>query len=188
MKAIVVLADGFEDIEAVTPIDIMRRASLDVDVVSLKKTDLVTGSRGVRVVTDCFLEDLDMTLIDALILPGGMPGSKNLSENEFLIDLIQKKFSENKLVAAICAAPALVLGKAGVLKDRKFTCYPGFEKEIDGDGYRKRSVVVDGNLVTGQGPGAAIDFGLTLVSELIDRDKAYQIAKSFHLSEEKLWV
>lgn len=161
MNVLIPLAPGFEQIEALTIVDVLRRAEINVTTVAL--TDLqVTTSHGVIVFADKTLMDIESSDYDSIVLPGGMPGSKNLMESDEIINIVKEFNSAGKLVGAICAAP-IVLGAAGVLEGKNYTCYPGFEKQITSANYNNLPFIVDGNIVTGIGPGAALSFSLKLV-------------------------
>jgi 4-methyl-5(b-hydroxyethyl)-thiazole monophosphate biosynthesis len=144
-KVAVLLAAGFEEVEVVTPVDFLRRAGIEV-VISSINTVIVTGANGIAIKADCVLDALPSDL-DGVILPGGMPGALNLAQSAVVTQLINTINNENKLVAAICAAPALVLGGTGLLKGRKFTCYPGFEDKVTGADFSTERVVQDGNII-----------------------------------------
>ena len=159
------LADGFEEVEAIAPIDMLRRA--DVKVVTVGVTGkTATGAHNIPLTADKKFNDIDFTNFDMLVLPGGMPGAKHLNEHEDLKNLISDFNSKGKLIAAICAAP-MVLGGLGVLDGKRATCYPGFEPELIGAKTTGESVVVDENIITGKGPGLIFDFGLRLVEQLL---------------------
>ena len=170
------LANGFEEIEALTPVDLCRRAGMEVTCVSINDTVEVTGARGISVNADITLKDADFDSADMLILPGGMPGTINLSNCEALATEL-KKFAAEKKVAAICAAPS-VLGGLGILNGKTATCYPGFEEKLLGANATTNKVEVDGNVITSRGVGTAIDFALAIITMLVDADKAAQISKS----------
>jgi len=175
--ALVILADGLEEIEAVTPVDILRRAGVEVTTAALDSLT-VCGSHRITLTADTALAELRCTF-DAVILPGGMPGSQVLGESYPVRDLVTQHWTQGKLVAAICAAPAMALAKFGVLDGKKATCYPGFEKRFPArTEYCPAKVVVDGNLVTASGPGAAFEFGLELVRQLVDNDTAASLAEA----------
>lgn len=165
--AIIILADGFEEIEAVTPIDTLRRAGVDVVIAGVGKIE-VKGSRGIKILADIKLEDYQ-GLPDALILPGGIPGAENLRNSQSVAQFIQKMHKNDKIIAAICAAPGLVLARQGVLQGKKATGYPGYEKEFSPDTtFLSQAVARDGKLLTSQGPGTALKFSLELVKMLVD--------------------
>ncbi|HNV86361.1 MAG TPA: DJ-1/PfpI family protein [Candidatus Omnitrophota bacterium] len=170
-KALIILAEGFEEIEALTPIDVLRRAEVEVVIAGLTgKT--VRGSHGVRLAADLVLNEYKGEP-DALILPGGMPGSANLGQSKEVAGWIKKMADEGKMVAAICAAPALVLAPTGILDGRKATCYPGCERHFPSAvKFTQDRVCVDGNLITSQGPGSAFEFALILAEHLAGREKA----------------
>ncbi|MDD6124829.1 MAG: DJ-1/PfpI family protein [Paraprevotella sp.] len=161
----VFLANGFEEVEAITPVDIMRRAGLDVRTVSIYDSPMVTGAHKVPIQADMVFCQVDFSQVDLIVLPGGLPGSTNLDACEPLCQAIKKHTEGGKPVAAICAAP-LVLGHLGLLVGRKATCYPGVEPELTGATCTGAMVEVDGNIITGKGPAAAFEFGYTLVEQL----------------------
>lgn len=160
----VFLANGFEEVEAITPVDIMRRAGLDVRTVSIYDSPMVTGAHQVPIQADMVFCQVDFSQVDLIVLPGGLPGSTNLDACEPLCQAIKKHTEGGKPVAAICAAP-LVLGHLGLLVGRKATCYPGVEPELTGATCTGAMVEVDGNIITGKGPTAAFEFGYTLVEQ-----------------------
>ena len=169
-KVYVFLADGFEEIEALAPIDIMRRGGLDVTTVSIMDTEAVQSAHGVIVLADLtFAEAGDFADADLLMLPGGMPGAANLDSHEGVRQALLRQAEAGKLVAAICAAP-FVLGKLGLLRGKRATCYPGFEQYLDGADYTADLLTEDGNIITGEGPGAAFDFGYALLGRLATAD------------------
>ena len=131
MKVFIFLADGFEEMEAIVPIDIFRRADIEVTVISISKKKLVRGAHNISVMADCLFTEADFSENDLLYLPGGMPGTKNLDAHEGLKKLLLKQASENKYIAAICAAPS-ILGKLGLMKGREAICFPGFESQLHG--------------------------------------------------------
>lgn len=173
-KVLIVLADGFEEIEAVTPMDVLRRAELEVTVAGLSgKT--VKGAHGVSIEADITLDDYD-EIPDLIVLPGGMPGSKNLAKSKKVAELVHKINREGKIVSGICAAPALVLAPTGLLNGKRATCYPGFENNFSNAvTFSQDRVVVDGNLVTSRGPGSALEFACELVRQLVGQDKAQEL-------------
>ncbi|MFH1782457.1 MAG: DJ-1 family glyoxalase III [Candidatus Omnitrophota bacterium] len=176
-NVLLILAEGFEDIEAVTAIDILRRAQIEVTVAGL--TDIkVKGARGTVVLADKKLNDAGDDF-DALILPGGMPGATNLSRSAKVTSLIKEMYEKEKLIAAICAAPAVVLAPLGILKGKNATCYPGMEDSFDKDvSYKEDDVVADKNIITSRGPGTAILFSLKIVEILVGKEVSEKIRKA----------
>ena len=162
VKVAVILANGFEEIEALTVVDVLRRANISCDMVGFEEQ--VTGSHNIQVTADRVF-DGDLSDYDLLVLPGGMPGSANLRDNQALISEIQAFNQEGKKISAICAAP-IALHQAGVLKDKHFTCYDGVQEQIADGIYQKETVVVDGNLTTSRGPSTALAFAYELVDQL----------------------
>lgn len=158
---IVLLAEGFEEIEALTPVDMLRRAKKDVVTVSIGERT-VTGSHGIKVVTDMTWDELDLSRVDFAIFPGGMPGSLNLDECNYTDKAIDAVLSKNGHLAAICAAP-LVLGRRGLLSGKRATCFPGFEKELRGATFTGENFVTDGNITTGRGMEHSLEFAKELV-------------------------
>ena len=161
-KVAVILADGFEEIEALTVVDVLRRANITCHMVGFEAQ--VTGSHAIQVQADRVF-DGDLSEYDMIVLPGGMPGSANLRDHELLIAELQKCEQIGKKLAAICAAP-IVLNRAGLLKDKMFTCYDGVQEQIADGHYRKETVVVDGHLITSRGPATALAFAYNLVEQL----------------------
>ena len=176
------LADGFEEIEALTPVDLFRRAGVAVKTVGVTGKS-VTGSHGIKVESDVTLAEAldevksDGAELEMIVLPGGMPGAKNLDESEGVDAFIKEALSRDAYLAAICAAP-MIYGKRGLLDGRDATCYPGFEKYLEGAKYYEASVIVDGNFITSDGMGSALDFALQLVSLLKGEDEAERLAES----------
>lgn len=171
-RALVILADGFEEIEAVTVVDVLRRANVDVYVASLSGSEVVTGNKGIRVVADGPLAGVDEKEYDVVVLPGGMPGTERLMASEAVLGILRARRRRAEsgagraLVGAICAAP-LVLDAAGVLPET-YTCYPGVEGRMRTRGARRSQVAVvqSGNTITSQGPGTAMAFALAIVGAL----------------------
>lgn len=168
------LADGFEEIEALATLDVLRRCGLKVTTVSNTNRPVVMGAHSTPVTADSLFDDVDTTDADALILPGGMPGAKNLLENAVLRDKLVAQHSAGKLVAAICAAP-MVLGQHGLLVGRRATCYPGFEAQLTGADVVAEYVVEDGNVITGKGPAAAVDFGFAIAARFVPAEVVAQV-------------
>ena len=173
----VFLAEGFEEIEALTPVDYLRRAGIEVTTVSVTAVNgrTVTGSHGIPVTADAALEELVIEdAPEALFLPGGMPGTKNLGASRKLCGLLTDRFEKGSLIAAICAAPS-VLGDLGILKGKKATCFPGFEDRLTGAEVGGRAVL-DGNVLTGCSAGAAEEFTLKFIEALRGKEAAEKIA------------
>jgi 4-methyl-5(b-hydroxyethyl)-thiazole monophosphate biosynthesis len=160
------LADGFEEIEALTPVDLLRRAGIAVETVSIMGRLNVTGTHGVEVIADILFEDTDYDGCEMIVLPGGSVGAENLSAHEGLTEKLFSFANRGKFIAAICASPAFILGRHGILKGRKATCYPGLEGEMEGAVPSEGSVVRDGKIITSRGPATAIDFALAIIDEL----------------------
>lgn len=170
-RVAIILADGFEEIEAVTVIDILRRAKLEVIVYGLDK-EVVAGAHGVKVVADRKLAEFEQDL-DAIVFPGGMPGAKNLATSTKVKQWIQRMHAQKKIIAAICASPALILAPMGILDGRCATCYPGTEGSFSKNTtYLEEDVVVDENIITSRGPATALKFSLALVEKILDKDTA----------------
>ena len=177
----VFLADGFEEIEALATVDILRRAGIDAETVSIDEEGFVSGAHGITVTVDRIWPELlaDLRLEhtekeDLMVFPGGMPGAKNLSEQPDLMAIAQRHFDEGGTIAAICAAPGVVVSKLNGVAGRKATCYDGFEGLMQQAGmvYEKAPAVTDGNLITGRGPGCAVDFALAIVESVCGKEKA----------------
>ena len=176
MKVYVFLAEGFEEIEAVTTIDTLRRAKIDIKAVSMSENLEVTGSRDIILKADVLFDTKQLEDAEMLILPGGMPGTTNLEKDSRLAELLKKQANENKYIAAICAAP-MVLGKLGLLSGKEATCYPGFESDLEGAKVSDDKVVVDGNFITSKGPGTALEFSLKLVEILKGKELSDELRK-----------
>ncbi len=169
------LAEGFEEVEAVTPADFLRRAGLDVKMVGIGGRR-IEGAHGIFFETDLTIEDINEDP-EAVIVPGGMPGAENVADNEKALSIIRKVNDNGGVVAAICAAPAVVLQKAGILNGKRVTCYPGFQDKFQNCYFKKEKVVIDGNIVTSRGPGTAAEFSIKLIEKLLDKQKAEEIRK-----------
>jgi len=178
-KAIVILADGFEELEAVTAIDILRRAGVKVVACGLEK-DKVKGSRETTILADKGFDQSDLTQgYDACILPGGMPGAERLANSDTVKTLLKKMCGDNKLIAAICASPALVLSPVGILDNKAATCSPGMEGLFPkSTRYKEDNVVIDGNIITSRGPGTALEFAISIVKVLCGKDIAQKVRKA----------
>lgn len=174
----VMLADGFEEIEALTPVDLLRRVGLEVKILGVTGPSAVS-SRGVRVFCDGILSEQDPALLEGVVLPGGSPGYRNLAQSTQLRTLCARLLEEEKLVAAICAAPTVLAGW-GLLTGRKATCYPGMEPAL-GQSAQDNDLVIDGNLITSRGPGTAMLFSLALVERLKGAQAAQKLARGLCL-------
>lgn len=178
------LANGFEDIEALAPVDIMRRAGLQVETVSITDDIVVTSAHGVGVVADKTLAEIDFDDAELMFLPGGMPGATNLDACQELREGLKEHFEAGRPIAAICAAP-LVLGHLGLLEGKKATCYPGFESELHGAQYTSALVEEDGQFITGKGPGAAFALGYAIVERFVSKAVADQLREGMIYNEIK---
>jgi 4-methyl-5(b-hydroxyethyl)-thiazole monophosphate biosynthesis len=179
-RAIVLLAEGFEEVEAVTPVDYLRRAGIEVTTAAAGRDRNVRGARGVPVTADAVLGDLagkgGAAYWDAVILPGGMPGASNLAASGEAGALIKEMAAAGKVVAAICASPAVVLAPLGLLAGRRFTCFPGMEKQVSGARWSGDRVVADGNLVTSRGAGTAGEFAVAVIGKLLSPAEGKKVA------------
>jgi 4-methyl-5(b-hydroxyethyl)-thiazole monophosphate biosynthesis len=173
-KILIHLADGFEEIEAIAPIDILRRGGCDVLTVSVMGRKEVTSSRGVTVVADTLFSANSYHDAEMLVLPGGMPGTKNLKEHSGLREMLLKAYDSGKWLAAICAAPT-ILGSLGLLKGKKATCFPGMENELTGAIVTQNFVEQDGKIITAKGAGVATDFGFALLKCIKDEKTAQEV-------------
>lgn len=175
-KALIVLAEGFEEIEAVTVIDVLRRAECEVIVAGLEARD-IRGAHNVLIRADTILDEVK-GLPAAVILPGGMPGSENLGSSEELAAFLREMNKAKKIIGAICAAPGCVLAKRGLLEGKKATCYPGFERTFGPKTiFSEERVVKDGTIITSRGPGSALEFAYVLAGELAGEEKAKSVKK-----------
>ena len=176
-KVALFVENGSEELELIAPLDILRRANIHVDLISANNEDYITSSHDVKIIVDKKIDDIDNILdYDAIVIPGGMPGSTLLRDNDKIIKFYQEMYNADKLVAAICAAP-IVLSKAGILEDKEVTSYPTFEKELNCKNYNnKKAVVVDKNVITAQGAAVATLFGYEIVNYLLQDDIAQNIS------------
>ncbi len=165
------LADGFEDIEALGPVDILRRGGVEVQTVSIGGTLAVTSAHGVEVKADILFSDADLSDADLLLIPGGMPGARNIDGHEGVRRALLAHNAAGRSIGAICAGP-MVLGHLGLLDGKCATCYPGFEKELAGAAYTAEPFTVDGNIVTGKGPGATLAYSYALLAMLMGEQVA----------------
>lgn len=171
------LAEGFEEVEALTVVDLARRAGIEVTMVSITGKKEVEGARKIRVLADALYEEADLDAADMLVLPGGMPGYKNLEAFQPLMERAEKAVEQGIYVAAVCGAPT-TLGKRGFYQGKKACCYPGMEGELTGAVVSYDKVCVDGKRITSRGAGTTMDFALTIIGELTSRENAEKIAQS----------
>ena len=178
-KVALFIENGSEELEFIAPLDIMRRANLEVDLISANNEDFITSSHNVKIIADKKINEVNNILdYDAIVIPGGMPGSTLLRDNKKIIEFYQKMYNSGKLVAAICAAP-IVLSAAGITNDKEVTSYPGFDKEINYKNYNSdKAVVIDKNVITAQGPAVAILFGYEIVNYLLQDNTAEDVKQA----------
>lgn len=170
MKVAIFLADGFEEIEAISVLDVLRRGEFTVDSISISENLEVKGAHGISIITDKVFSKVKFDNYDILVLPGGMPGTTNLLKHKGLCNLLKEFNLEGKTIGAICAAP-IVLGHLEILKDKEGTCYPGFEEQLIDCNIINENVVVSDNIITAKGAGVALNFALKILST--KRDDAY---------------
>lgn len=180
VMVVIYLAEGFELIEALTPVDYLRRAGIDAKTASVAAKN-VKSSCGVEVAADMAAAEVDHSAIEAIVLPGGMPGAANLASDAAVAEAIDKAVAGGRTVAAICAAPALVLGARGLLRERSATCYPSFCKELSCNQYLMQSVVYDAPFLTGRAAGAASEFSIRLIEILRGKEAAQKIMRDLCL-------
>jgi len=174
MRLFIVLSNGFEDIEAFTVVDVLRRAGISIDTAGVPGT-MISSKSGIRITTDKKFSEINVEEYDGIVIPGGEENVKNLINYMPLLSAIERLNSKGKLIAAICAAPT-ILAKLGMLRDKRATVYPGLEKVLSYP--RAEKVVVDGNIITSQGPGTAMDFALQIVEFLLSKEKALMLKRS----------
>ncbi|MCQ2480886.1 MAG: DJ-1/PfpI family protein [Clostridia bacterium] len=174
------LADGFEEVEAIATLDVIRRAKIDIETVGVGSKN-ITGAHGVTVRCDIDTDEATFTGLDGVILPGGMPGTKNLLADDHVNKAIDFCYSQGKLVSAICAAP-MILGVKGLLKGKEATCFPGFEGDLEGAIISEKYYVTDGNIITARGMGSAINFGLEIVKYFKDEATANELKATLQYS------
>ena len=182
-NVLVLLAEGFEEVEAITPIDYLRRVGIQISSAALGKELAVTGSHAIQLAADTSLPKLleegrlNPSAWDGVIVPGGLPGADNLAASKETGNFLKEMAQEGKLVAAICASPARVLSPLGLLEGRKFTCYPGEEEKVPAkDGWKKDRVVIDGNIITSQGAGTAGEFACAVIENLLGGGEGKKLA------------
>ena len=182
-KAFVLLADGFEDVEAVTPIDYLQRAGIEVTTVSISQSQIVSSRwGGIKLHANTTITEFlkvsaeEKIEWDAVICPGGMPGAANLAASGEVSELLKKMSANNKLICAICAAPVIVLSPLGLIKNKKFTCYPGMEEKAAGGVFCNERVVIDGNIITSRAAGTTGEFAIAIIEKLLNKETAKKIA------------
>ena len=176
-KVLVPVANGSEDIETVTIIDVLRRGGVEVTVASIHGEKLITAARGCKLEADVLFTELGDSLFDAVVIPGGIPGAEAMRDHPPLIDLLEKHDIQDALIAAVCAAPSLVLGTHGFVVDKQATCYPGLQEGLKGATYSaEEPIVMDGNILTGQGPAVVMAFSLAVLANLVGYEKAQEVA------------
>ncbi|AHH08592.1 DJ-1/PfpI family protein [Borrelia anserina] len=176
MRVAVVLANGFEEIEAIIPVNILRRGGVDLKLISLNDDRVVAGARGVTFWADEKISDCSADDFDLIILPGGIPGATNLFESKYLDNILKNMNLQGKFIAAICASPAVVLSAKGLLGSNKFTCYPGFEKGVIDGEFVDEDVVISNNFITSKGVGTAFEFAFALL-KIIRGEKVLEDVK-----------
>lgn len=176
MRALVPVANGVEDIETVTIIDVLRRAQIEVTVASIERETTITCARGCKLVADTTLNEVKKETFELIAVPGGSQGAAALGKNRALIEMLKANRSNRRWYAAICAAPALVLAPNDLLEGKRATCYPNFKDQLPR--YIEAPVVVDGHCITSQGPGTALAFALKLVELTVGEDKSRKVAES----------
>jgi 4-methyl-5(b-hydroxyethyl)-thiazole monophosphate biosynthesis len=176
-RVAVFYADGFEEVEALAPVDLLRRGGVDTVTVSIMGREVVHGSHGIDIKADTVVEELDFDSFDMIVLPGGMPGTLNLEKSRTVQDMIDFCVQNGKFIGAICAAPS-ILGRKGLLNGKKATCFPGFEEFLEGADFTGAPVEHDGNIITARGAGVALEFGLKLVEVLSGKPASDKIRES----------
>ena len=182
-RVIVLLAEGFEEVEAVTPIDYLRRAGVELTTAAIGKNPAVKGSHGIQITADTTMESLlkegkpDVSGWDGVVVPGGLPGSDNLAASTETQGFLKEMGGAGRIICAICAAPARVLAPLGLLEGKKFTCYPGEEKKVSGGEWKQERVVVDGNIITSRGAGTAGEFACAIIDMLAGPGEGKKIAE-----------
>ena len=173
-KAVMLFAKGYEEVEALMTVDLLRRGGVDVKMASITEDMTVCGSHGIQVGMDTKLADVELDQVDAVIIPGGKEGTDRLGADEAVCYTLQRAFEAGKVVAAICAAPS-VLGACGILEGKRARCYPGFEGKLTGAEFVDEMAVVDGNVVTSRGLGTSMEFGFALLEVLVSKETAEKV-------------
>jgi len=176
-KVLVAVADGMEELEAIAIIDCLRRAGADLTIASVQKQQITTARR-VKITADSLITDCKEKTYDLIVLPGGVPGAEAFRDNKTLIEMLKKQKESGRFYAAICASPAIVFEHHGLLADKKATCFPAMAEKLKNKQAANQRVVVDGNCITSQGPGTALEFALKLVEVLFGTEKSKEIANA----------
>jgi len=179
-KGAVFLATGFEEMEAINTIDVLRRGGMDIEIVSISGVEYIEGAHGIVVKSDSLFFSIDFSEYELFVLPGGMPGTSNLAKHEGLCELLENANNQGKIIAAICAAPT-ILAQIGILDGKNATCYPGFEEKCPNTNILNQSVVKDGNILTGKGAGVAIKFAIEILKEFADEKEVDKLQKSLYI-------
>lgn len=175
-KVCIFLGTGFEEIEALTVVDVLRRQQIEITMVSIMKDKVVMGAHQIKVTADAMLEEIDFSKVDVIILPGGGGGTKQLAACEPLLEQVDAFAKAGKTICAICAAPS-ILGQRGILKGKKATAFPGFEGQLEGAEVICQPVVKDGNIITGRGMGCSLPFALAVLEHLAGKEAAEKMAE-----------
>jgi 4-methyl-5(b-hydroxyethyl)-thiazole monophosphate biosynthesis len=181
-KVVIILAEGFEELEATAVIDVLRRAGIDIVSAGLREGP-VSSARNIKIIPDTVIDKIHSDDFDMLVLPGGLPGSDNLNADKRVGDLIRDFNNKGKVTGAICAAP-YVLANAGVLEGKHATSYPSFKDRLGNVEYEEKTVVIDGNVITSRGPGTAICFGLAIVEQFLGPDKAREVREAMLVNQD----
>lgn len=168
------MSNGYEEVEALIPVDVLRRAGVDIQMVSVTGDIMVVSAHGVSIKADALIDDIDISDADLLMIPGGLPGAENLCNHPQVRELITKQYEAGRLVSAICAGP-MIFGSLGISKGKRCTCYPGFEEHLVGAQYTEELVTVDGNVITGEGPAAAFPYAYTICEILCGKATAQSL-------------
>ncbi|MDR2731234.1 MAG: DJ-1/PfpI family protein [Treponema sp.] len=177
-KALVLLAEGFEEVEAITPVDYLRRAGIEVTIAAVGLNIMVKGARGISILADTSLSEPRSNSWDAVVIPGGMPGAANIAASKEAGVFIKEMAAGGKMVCAICASPAVVLTPLGLLAGKQFTCYPGMEAKVNNGIWLHEQVVRDGNIITSRGAGTAGTFAIAIISAMLDEAAGKKIAEA----------
>jgi protein deglycase len=181
-KVLIAVADGIEELETIAIIDCLRRAGADLTISSVQKLQITTA-RKVKITADCLIAGCMGQVYDLIVLPGGMPGAEHLRDNRELAEMLKKQKASDRFYAAICASPAVVFEHHGLLTDKKATCFPSMAEKLTNKQAINQRVVVDGNCITSQGPGTALEFSLKLVELLFGSEKSQELAKAMLIKQ-----